>query len=428
MSQPGNFTTNADGSITLPDVDVTAKSIPPAGLSGVGQPKVIVKINNKPITGWTYATINASLERVPRTFELGVIQQVEAQGGDILGQPLEIWLNHGDGTTDKVLTGYLDTVQDSLQESSHEITFAGRGVCSDLVDCSTELTSFAQLSVNQNNEVIGMSAAQVAKKICGYYDIQVVVENELANKPYKFTVPVNVGDSAFSAIEYVARATLCLLYEDANGSLVLGAAGSEPASQTVLTHYKAIRSTLHYDISSVFGDYEILANPPWIDVQDVVHNNPVTTGTAHDPTFDNRVTAINRKPRHRKFRKIENFVADPSIYGTDSTRPQQIFANYICNRLNGRAQMLSVTVQGWTDESGQLWRPNQTVVFNLPYQNRNGALTWLISDCVYSISPEDGTTTTLNLMPSTAFSFEPLSGQSGDITQALKELQTPTGG
>lgn len=386
-------------------------------------PKVIVKINGQSITGWTYATITASLERIPRTFEVGVVQAQASQLGDVLAQPLEIWLDHGTGKQDKVLTGYIDTLQDSLQESNHEIIFAGRGVCSDLVDCSTELTS--------GSELIGMSASQVTVKITGHYDIQVVVENPLANVPYKYAVPVQVGDSAYSAIEYIARATNCLLYENADGSLVLGSAGSEQASFTDITHLKAIRSTLHFDVSSVYADYEILAAQPWVDTTHIL--NPPTkviSGTAHDKTFNNRLTAVDKVPRYRKLRKIITFVADPSIYGNEATAPggpQQIYADYLCNRLNGRAQQISVTVQGWTDDNQLLWVPNQVVNVNLTYQS-GLPLTLLVSECTYSISPTEGTTTTMILMPKTAFSFEPISGQAADVTAVYNAATQKTPG
>lgn len=375
--------------------------------------QVIVKINGLSVTGWTYATITASLERIPRTFELGVIQPVLGALGNVLAQPMEVWLSHGDGTADKVLTGYIDGVQDSLNLSDHEITFSGRGVCSDLVDSSTELTN--------NSEIQGLSAFDVAQRICTIYDIKVVEENELALIPYNYQVPVNVGDSAYTAIEYIARANLCLLYEDEHGQLVLGSTGSEGVCQTTITHLNAIHSTLHFDISSVFGDYEILAVAPQKDVQAQANDTPVPTGKAHDPTFDNRVTAAHKVPRQRKFRKIESFIADPNIYGTQT--PQQIYANYICNRLNGRAQSITVTVQGWTDVTGKLFKPNQTINIELLYQT-GVALKWLIADCTYSISPEDGTTTTMVLMPATAFSLEPLGGQAADVSATLHPSNT----
>lgn len=380
-------------------------------------PSVIVKINGNEAYGWTHATVTASLERIPRTFELGVILPLLQTMGDVLAFPLEVWLDHGDGNRDKVLTGYVDGVQNSLQEASHEILINGRGICSDLVDSSTELNSSADLTVGQSGEVTGMTARQVASKICGYYDIPLVVLNKNADIPYNYQVPVTTGDSAYSAIEYIARATLCLLYENENGALVLGAAGSEPASQTEINKFNCIRSAVHVDLAQLYKFYEIWVTAPVKVTQELLKGN-APPGTATDPAFNDSKTAANGKPRYRKFRKVESFIPDPLIYGTQS--PQQVYANYICNRLNGRAQQITVTVQGWTDAQGKLWRPNQSVNIKLPYQ-LSAPVAWLVADCTYNISIEEGTTTTLTFMPSTAFSVEPLSGQAADVRKLIEQ-------
>jgi prophage tail gpP-like protein len=378
------------------------------------QQSVEVRINGKKVIGWTHASITASMERIPRTFELGIILDVSNPMQNAMQQPLEIWLNHGGGKMDKVITGYIDVISDSLQESSHEMIYSGRGICCDLVDSNTEFFG--------SNELIGISAATAATKITAYYDIPVVIENPKANVPFKGVVPINIGDTAYTAIEYLARATTCVLYENANGALVLGAAGSEPASKQLITHQVAVRSTKHWDTTSVFGDYRIYAVPAFKDTTGVEGKEP-PTGTAHDPTFDGRVTAINKKPRHRMYRKVENFILDPALYDAKLS-PQQIYATYICNRLNGRSQVTTITVLGWTDKDGAMWVPNQLVYIMLPYQNLysgSSPISLVVAEVTYSISPEEGTTTTMNLMPITAFGVEPISAGDPDQIKARED-------
>jgi prophage tail gpP-like protein len=338
-------------------------------------------------------------------------------------QPVEVYLVHANGSQDKVVTGYINGMADSLSEGDHEVSYVGRGLCQDIVDCSCEFYG------TKAKELLNLSVSAAVAKIAQPYGINLSVQAPLSETPFVGVIGMNIGDTAYSAVEYLARVSGCLLYENEKGELVLGSPASEAASTMVLNHQQCERSRVDLDTSTVFSDYDIFAQAQ-ANNQEIYGTQP--KGTFHDPLYDNRVS-VNGGKRYRKFQKIADFVVNSQIY--KSNNPQQVYANWIGQRMHGRAQVITVVVPGWLDSTGRLYRPNATIPVLLNYQNIFGGskaaptpLPMLIAEAVYAISPQGGSTTTLTLMDQTAFGVEPQSPAYGpDRNQLLSGITPQTG-
>jgi prophage tail gpP-like protein len=347
--------------------------------------------------GWSYAEITAGIERVPRHFILGTTfaqdSLLESVSHAPAGQPCVITY---DGVS--MLTGYCDAVQSSLLAKNHEISYHGRGACQDVVDTSFQFTG------EKIKLLLNVSIANATKQILASCGLNLIVEapnavndpNKIINKAY---ISANVGDSSYTAIEQMNTYCGCILYEDGAGNFVMGQAGSEPASQTTLTHQNCITSQVSFDLAAVHSDYNIYASP---EAKNQETFGKFKNGNYHQPIFDNRKNVIGGGARTRLYEKIVSGMSlDPTI------NYQQAYCNWFANRQMGLAQPITVTVIGWEDAQGQMWRPNQLVTVSLPYQNvPSGQL--LVVECTYILSEDRGTVTRMLLMPSMAFSAAPL--------------------
>ena len=398
------------------------------------QNKVAIVINGKTLDFWTEATINAGVERMPRTFTIGVTmasnfdtswQDVfpRSAAGSAIQQPMKITLN---GTT--VLTGYIVSVDDELTGDTHTITISGAGVCQDVVECST---SFYDPS-KQQNVLTGVSFASAVQALVAEYDIKVICQSPLATSIFNGSLPIHVGDDSYTAVELFARMSSSLLYEDAYGNLVLGVPGSAPRSLTLLTHQKVIRSRVVTDTSKLMSTYNVFSHFLANNLEGIPNlvNKPASYT---DNTFKNRVTAQTGKPRVRTSNKIVEFF-NP-LLTQDTTGGQQYYANFYGNRVNGRAQSVDIEVMGWFDDQGQLWQPNQYVSVTLPKQYFCGQnatpIDMIVTECQYSINPGEngGTVTRMSLMLPTGLGVEPTSlvGLKADEMAQIRAAQDATG-
>ena len=367
--------------------------------------QITIVINGVQVSGWLDASVCAGIARIPRQATIKscfVLNDFLTSNGTDPLSPLELPCDVYVGT-DQVISGYICKIDDEMDENSHLISYEVRGATCDLIDSTSEF-------FGANNPLLtasakGMTIAQLIAAIANGYDINVLVEKAPSNVPtnaninYPGVISINVGDSAYSAVEQLAKYAGCLVYENEFGDLVLGWPGSEPQSETVLTHQNVKKSNIRYDSSNLYSNYAAYMQSATTN-QDSVGS--IGFGVRHYDFFDKRKN-IHGGKRVRNYRKIFDVSQLPNLY-TTSLSPQQIMANYVCNRNAGESQQVTIEVYKWHDEQGVLWKPNQLVRVNLQHQYFNQL--WLISEISYNLS-DSGTTTQMVLMHPNAFSVEP---------------------
>lgn len=368
--------------------------------------KIIIVINGVEVSGWTEASVSAGITRIPRQ---GVLQLCRVLDDSLrtngavktspLEQPCQILVGG-----ELVLTGYICVIDNEVDEDQHRITYEVRGMTCDLIDSTAEF--FGANNSKLVTELRAMTVAQLIDNICKVYSINVIVEQAPDGVPtnaeiqYPGVVSINIGDSAYTAVEQLAKYAGCLVYEDAMGNLILGWPGSEQASQTVLTHQNVKKSKVRYDSTCLYANYFAMMQSA-VTQQDAVGS--ISVGVAHYPFFDSRLNPYGQ-PRVRNYRKIFDVAQLPNLY-TASLSPQQVMANYLMQRYAGQSQVVTVETKGWRDLQGNLWTPNQLVRVTLEHQSFDEQ--WLVTDVAYNLTDTGGTTATLVLMPPNAFSVEP---------------------
>ncbi|EFJ7594983.1 phage tail protein, partial [Escherichia coli] len=127
--------------------------------------ELILETDGVAIQGWDRISVTRSIERLPSSFSLGLLDlypgsnnQRRVRAGEscrvILGQ-------------DVVLTGYIDKWSPALTPGRHEIMSTGRSKCQDLVDCSAEWPS----NVISNADALG-----IAQRLAEPYGIDVTTD------------------------------------------------------------------------------------------------------------------------------------------------------------------------------------------------------------------------------------------------------------
>jgi prophage tail gpP-like protein len=315
------------------------------------QDKVLVKINGQDLTGWTEASITAGIERIPRYGRLSVTWETNQglyKNGNKplapLGLPITVSLG-----SEKVLTGYMDVSSDRVSEGEHSITYNVRGASCDLVDSTAEFFNQNQQGTLMS-ELYNVTILQAVSKMSSVYNVNVISTNPLTNTIFPGALNINVGDAAFTEIDYLAKFTGSLIYENANGDLVLGLPGTEPASTTFLTHMNVLSSEFINDITGIYSEYEIFAQSA-IENTDIPNlpTNHMSIGAVLDNFFENRLST-NGSHRVRKYRKIQDLTLSSDIYNRNSDfnfNPQQLYAQWLANRNKGHAQCMEVEVFGW---------------------------------------------------------------------------------
>lgn len=145
-------------------------------LFSTNQSEIFVSVGDYMINGWETAQIVASIDRIPRTFSLQVITDIDSILNGVYGttaqMPCKIQL-YTNSSEFNVVNGYVEIIEDNISATNHQITYAGRGACCDLVDCSA---SFYGQSLNALQSI---SVYDAIAKIAQVYDINVWTDKKL---------------------------------------------------------------------------------------------------------------------------------------------------------------------------------------------------------------------------------------------------------
>ena len=122
---------------------------------------VRIKVQGQLLGGWQDVRITAGIESCPREFTLGATESTP-DGKKIVarpGDPCEVYLGR-----DKVVTGYVNRWQGSINARAHSVQITGRGMCQDLVDCAAKWPG---------QQIVSTSVLSVAQELAGVFGIKV---------------------------------------------------------------------------------------------------------------------------------------------------------------------------------------------------------------------------------------------------------------
>lgn len=300
-------------------------------------PDFRVVVNGQSYGGWKEASVVRTIEALAGSFEVLVSEKWP-------GQPTRREINPGDAceiTLDEtvVLSGYVDDVNGQYGpgrdggDGTHTVSIMGRDKTGDLVDCS---------HAGPPNEWTGQRIDQIARAICEPFGIPVTVESGTdigAALSKKFTI--QQGETAYEAIERMARMRAVLAVSDGRGGLVLTRSGTAKAPTALVLGENILAGSGLSSIRERFSEYTVKGQ---LAGSDTLYGTQASgpAGLAQDPII-------------QRYRPIVIVAEDQADIGTCQKR-----ARWEANVRAGRGRRVTYRVQGWKHKGG-LWKPNELV-------------------------------------------------------------------
>lgn len=327
---------------------------------------VTLRVNGVDYGGWKEVEISAGIERQARDFNLSVTRNWPGET-DIPrrvkpGDVCEVWIGN-----DKLLTGYVDSTPISYDAKQVNVGVRGRSKTSDLIDCSAE---------HKTGQWRGARIERIAADLAKPYGINVIAEASTGAAIADHQI--QPGETAFECIDRLLTLRQMLATDDAEGRLVFINAGSGGRAATALKLGENIKEAdAALDYKDVFSKYTINGQRS---------GNDYDSGSAvaeSSKTITDSTAARYRNLLIRQSGQVDSATcADRARYEFLYRKAKALEATY--------------TVQGWRQQDGSLWLPNQMVHVVDPVVGFDDWM--LIVEAAYRLG-DGGTTCTLRVGP-----------------------------
>lgn len=338
---------------------------------------VVLSIGGSKLAGWTDVDITCSVERMPWSFNVGLTEKYPGDASALVVQPGDVCTVSIGG--DLVITGYVDRLQPSFNKDTHTIRVIGRSKSADLVDCSAEWP---------NGQIVGASALEICTKLAQPYGITVKGKTDVG--PPIPQLNLTLGETAYAICERTCRYRGLLIYDQADGSVLLDVAGSDSMDSGVAEGPKGNvqEASADYSIDGRYSDYKA-----FLQSMDVL-GDLGEGGNQIGATTDEGVK------RHRQL----DLIAEAGGGGRDVCLKRALWESA---RRFGRGFVLTVVVDSWRSAGGTLWAPNKKVPVSIP-SLKVPDTDWVIATVRFLLSPESGTQAVLELIPRNGLLPEPV--------------------
>ncbi|MEX3635948.1 phage baseplate assembly protein [Paraburkholderia sp. BR14320] len=332
--------------------------------------------NSRSIAGWTSVRVSRGIERCPGDFEVEFTEPMPGRNSLVAspGDECQVYLG-----TDLVLSGFVDRYMPSYTATQHTVRITGRGKCQDLVDCSAKWSG---------GTMKDFPILAIAQQLCAVYDIPVRLAEGSSPGDIIPAISIMVGEPIYGVLERLCRHEQLLLYEQADGSLLLSKVGTELAACGFTEGVNVLAASAVYAMDGRFSDYDAVL---------------MSIDSLKDQGDGGNLLSRESDPGVQRFRY--RAIVSESPHGTIDIAQRRLHWEMV--RRIGRSFQVRVTTDSWRDSAGKLWTPNTLVPLDLPGLNLSPQ-TWTIADVTYRRDLRKGTTAELLLMPPQAFNPEPL--------------------
>jgi prophage tail gpP-like protein len=300
-----------------------------------------------------------------------------------------------------VVEGFLDSLEVSYDDRSHTLTVTGRERTGDLVDCAAQLDG--------PHEFAGVGLEEAARRICTPFGVRVRADGALGAAFPRFSI--QPGETAWEAIARGARERAVIATGDGRGTLLLTRAGQggEAAGALRLGGQDG-------NIRRANGSFDFKERHSVVVVRGQAEGS-ATGGQGQARATDPDVT------RYRPRVVLAEGQGEGVTFQDRATWEVRVAA--------GKGRRVRYTVPGWRGRSGALWRPNTRAMVEDAYLDLSREL--LISNVTYSLTPDGGTLTELQLAPVDAYSLIPErsrkgKGESGDTPMETRRRESGNDG
>lgn len=198
---------------------------------------LVLSIGNKNIKGWKTASINTSIYGIASSFSLSIVATDEDTS---IIQGSECVITYKNNI---MLTGFVESINILEKPEGNEIIVEGRSKLCDLVDSTVELQKqFKNITVNQ-----------IIQKIASEFGVSVGFKQSLNPSLKSFTI--EPGETAFSVIDRLAKASASLILGQPDGSLLVIDNDFKHNPTVIKYKYNLISVDIKQDLTNVFNKY-----------------------------------------------------------------------------------------------------------------------------------------------------------------------------
>jgi len=348
----------------------------------MSEDKITLMVRGRRLETWKSATVTAGIDQAARAFSVMVS---DAQADFLANDAVQ----EGDDVTVAVagvpvLVGYAEKIGESESKTGHDITVQGRSKTCDLIDSSEDAAP---------GQWRNMTLSEVANAIAAPYGVAVEIDGP------EETIPVfdtDVGETCFDALEELSRMFGLMVCDTAGGHLRLARAGFERASGALEGRVERagrrgniLDWSFETDGSQRFSHYIVRGQQ---------QSSARIQGT--DSAEPQGLATDAGVKRYRP--KIVTAEA-----GGGPTYCQQR-AEWEMAQANALAMSFTVTVTGWRQAGGALWRPGLLVPVKIErYGVKKVDGDFVIAALSWSIDSGGGRVTRLTLRDPAGYDLQP---------------------
>lgn len=343
---------------------------------------VTLEVDGTNFVGWESASIGRSLKSAAASFVLNVSERrtnASQKWVIVPGAKCQLFVN---GTL--VLTGRVDARDIEISAESHTVSIKGRSLTADFVDCS---------AVVEPGKFENQGLIDIANALTEGFESNVETSDGVGN-PVIATFEVNQGESVFEAIERLCRLQGFLVSDTPGGNLKIFTPSRERDTQQI-TRYKKASAKLDY--SKRFSEYIAKGQQSGAGYVDSTQAAQVTARIT-----DDQVRVFNPETGAQQIRYRPKMVRTK---GNTTPAEAQTNIEWQQRRDAGNSTSISLTLNGFTKDNGELWEPNKVIYF--ADEVLNVAQELLIVSVGFTQTNDEGTVTQLELAPESAYSLQP---------------------
>ena len=333
---------------------------------------VTLVIGGQRYSGWTDIHITRAITQFCAAFQISVSERWLGQSSPWPIQPwspCQVFLG-----SDLVLTGYVDSYNPSYAKDSHHVHIVGRSKTQDLVDCSPEI---------DGGQFNGYKLDAIARAICAKFGIGLVVETDVGAAFPDATI--ERCETAYEFLERLCRLRSVFACDDPYGNLVLTTAGASRSAGALVEGQNIIAASATLSVAKRFSVYIVRNQHGLTEDWDQVDVD--VEGIANDTGC----------PRYRPHAMMGESQLTPDL-ATKRARWQAIVST-------AQGTQAQITVPGWRQPDGSLWRINQIVPVTSPMLALDRPL--LVASVGYTLSSSEGRRTHMTLGPVEGYTPDP---------------------
>jgi prophage tail gpP-like protein len=341
--------------------------------------EVVLEVDGRRISGWKRIQIERELGAFCGRFHLGLLDSWELLSKSWYVTPFadcKIYIDR-----ELVLTGYVDNVSIAKSTSGTDISFSGRDITSDLVDCSALAKPY------QFDE---KTLSDLVKIVLKGFPITYVERADPGKKFRRIDIPP--GSRIANVLDEYSRYRGLFFITNEKGELELVQPGNRKSDTSLVVGQNIKSFQVQYDTQQRFSKYFVFSQSQGVPDFFGAKANQIQK-TAQDKGV----------PRYRPL----GFLADFSATAEDAQKR----ANWEATVRAAKMVTLNVDVAGWrqgnfVNLAPSFWSVNQLVDVEILEIGLKEEL--LISSVRFSYDSSGGQITTLGLERKDAYLAEPL--------------------